>query len=430
MSGALKTAVVGAGWAGLAAAVEATSRGQQVTLFEMAPVLGGRARSVDVDGISVDNGQHICIGAYVETLRLLRLVGVEPDDVFLRTPLALVDADSHGLRLRAGPPLLAFARGVFELQGWAWRDRTALLTTAAAWALARFDCEPALTVAELACRLPPKVCSELIDPLCVAALNTPADAASARVFLRVLRDALCGGAGSSDLLLPRVGLGAMFPEPAARWLAGAGAQVHVGRRVDNIARDSGGWRVDGAHFDRVIVATSAIEASRLLKPIDIDWARSAAELAYEPIVTVYVKSDGAVLPHPMLALHAGADAPAQFAFDRGQLGGPPGLLAFVISGAAEWVELGRDACLQATLRQARAALGRFLGSPLEPVRVITEKRATFRCTPLLRRPAAHVAEGLQAAGDYVAGPYPATLEGAVRSGTAAARAAMSKGPGP
>ena len=114
-------------------------------------------------------------------------------------------------------------------------------------------------------------------------------------------------------------------------------------------------------------------------------------------------------------------APAQFVFDLGALGGPPGLLAFVISGAAPWVERGTEATLAATLAQARSTLHVSLQGPLQVVKLLTEKRATFRCTPALQRPEALIAPALQAAGDYVSGPYPATLEGAVRSGTAAAR---------
>jgi hypothetical protein len=109
-------------------------------------------------------------------------------------------------------------------------------------------------------------------------------------------------------------------------------------------------------------------------------------------------------------------------FDRGQLGGPAGLLAFVVSGAQPWVDQGSDAVLQATLLQARAALDAFLPGAVEPVKVLTERRATFRCTPRLQRPPTRVAAQLHAAGDHVAGPYPATLEGAVRSAVAAVAA--------
>jgi hydroxysqualene dehydroxylase len=120
----------------------------------------------------------------------------------------------------------------------------------------------------------------------------------------------------------------------------------------------------------------------------------------------------------MLALRSDAQAPAQFVFDRGQLGGPAGLLAFVISGAQAWVDAGMEATLQATLAQAQASLAAHLRGPLQAVKTLTEKRATFRCAPNLARPGGAIAPGLHAAGDFVVGPYPATLEGAVRSGVA------------
>ena len=97
-------AVIGAGWAGLAAAVEAVRAGHAVTLYEMAERPGGRAREVDHDGLALDNGQHILIGAYAQTLRLMREVGVDPDAVLLRTPLRLSEPDGRGLHLPPGAP--------------------------------------------------------------------------------------------------------------------------------------------------------------------------------------------------------------------------------------------------------------------------------------------------------------------------------------
>ena len=426
MTPALEVAVIGAGWAGLSAAVEASAAGARVTVFDMAPAAGGRARDVAmVDGGMLDNGQHICIGAYRETLRLLRHVGVDPEEAFRRTPPTLVDADGRGLRLRAGAPALAFVRAVLARAGWSWRERIALLRLAARWRRAGFACAPQATVALLTASLPEAVRRDFVEPLCVAALNTPSAAASGAVFLRVIRDALAGGRGAADLLLPRRSLGALFPAPARAWLERAGATFHLGRRVDRVDHDSAGWRVDGLWADRVVIATSAVEAARLARPHDAAWAARAAALRYEPIVTVYARSTGAALPEPMLALRADAARPAQFVFDRGQLGGEPGLLAFVISGAASWVERGSTATETATLAQAAEALAPHLGAPLELARTIVEKRATFACTPGLERPAEVIAPGLFAAGDYIEGPYPATLEGAVRSGVAAGRAAAA-----
>jgi hypothetical protein len=125
-----------------------------------------------------------------------------------------------------------------------------------------------------------------------------------------------------------------------------------------------------------------------------------------------------------VALAADPDRhPAQFVFDHGALGGTPGRLAFVISGAARWVERGREAIAAATLAQAKQALPRSTWpQPPRVQHLLSEKRATFRCTPGLARPSSAVRPGLWAAGDHVAGPYPATLEGAVRSGLAAAKA--------
>lgn len=418
----MKLAVVGGGWAGLAAAVRTTEAGHAVTLFEMAAHWGGRAREVAVDGRALDNGQHILIGAYQRTLALMLTVGADTDALLLRRPLELRYPDGRGLQVPPGPAWLGFARAVAGCQGWTTRERLALMAAATGWALAGFRCAPQLTVAQLCRRLPSAVQELLVDPLCVAALNTPAREASATVFLRVLRDALFGGRGAADLLLPRCSLGALLPGPAAHWLHAAGADLRLGSRVQRLEpAASGGWRVDGERFDAVVLACSAAEAARLATDAAPAWARQAAGLRYEPIVTVYLQCPGARLPTPMTALVESDTAPAQFAFDHGALGATPGLFAFVISGARRWVDGGLDATGAAVLQQAGSAFATGTW-PTPPVllRVLAEKRATFRCAPGLLRPPAQVAPRLVAAGDYVDGPYPATLEGAVRSGEVAA----------
>ena len=418
----MKLAVVGGGWAGLAAAVRTTEAGHAVTLFEMAAHWGGRAREVAVDGRALDNGQHILIGAYRRTLALMLTVGADTDALLLRRPLELRYPDGRGLQVPPGPAWLGFARAVAGCQGWTTRERLALMAAATGWALAGFRCAPELTVAQLCRRLPSAVQELLVDPLCVAALNTPAREASATVFLRVLRDALFGGRGAADLLLPRCSLGALLPGPAAHWLHAAGADLRLGSRVQRLEpAASGGWRVDGERFDAVVLACSAAEAARLATDAAPAWARQAAGLRYEPIVTVYLQCPGARLPTPMTALVESDTAPAQFAFDHGALGATPGLFAFVISGARRWVDGGLDATGAAVLQQAGSAFATGTW-PTPPVllRVLAEQRATFLCAPGLLRPPALVAPRLVAAGDYVDGPYPATLEGAVRSGEVAA----------
>jgi len=418
-----RVAVIGGGWAGLAAAVRACSLGHQVSLFEMAPQLGGRARSVTHDGLTLDNGQHILIGAYRDTLALMRQVGVNPDTVLHRQPLTLRYPDGSGLRLPPGPALPAFARGVLGWGDLPWRDRLGLLVLAARWRLQGFRCPPGMTVAELARRCPPQAYRELIEPLCVAALNTPAEQASGQVLLTVLRDALFGAPGAADLLLPRAPLDALLPAAALQWLQAHGAQVALSRRVMQIAvSGADAVAVDGESFDRVIVATPPGEAARLLATLAPEWSQDAAAFTYQPIVTAWLRAPQARWPQPMMALRANGLRPAQFGFDLGALGGPKHTFALVVSGAAAWVEAGTDATQAALLSQWEEAFPTAEHGPVEWLTSRTEKRATFACKPMLQRAPAQVHARVTVAGDHVQGPYPATLEGAVRSGLAAAEA--------
>ena len=440
----MKVAVIGAGWAGCAAAVEATRLGHSVTLFESARVAGGRARRVDssVNGklLALDNGQHILIGAYTETLRLMQTLGVDPGSSLLRLPLRLQFPNGEGLAFPRSAVFAAWpggprwpaawqaAWGIAMARGWAWGDKASLLKLALRWRAGGFVCAPGLSVAALCKGLSPRALRGLVEPLCVSALNTPAERASAQVFLRVLKDALFSQPGGADLLLPRVDLSALLPDAALAWLAARCPAPRLGVRVQALTRSATGWQLSASgsadldnteeNFDAVLLACPPPEAARLATGTMADWAAQAAGLQHEPIATVYARvvpgeSAANKLPQPMLALHCSADAPAQFVFDRGQLGGPEGLLAFVVSAS-----VGDKALLSAqVLAQGQAQLG----LQLELVQTIVEKRATFACTPGLLRPAAQIAPGLLACGDYVAGPYPATLEGAVRSGLQAAR---------
>lgn len=424
----MKIAVIGAGWAGCAAAVEATRLGHRVTLFEAARIPGGRARRVDgqwADGtaLPLDNGQHILIGAYSATLRLMADVGIDKEAALLRMPLTLQFPDGTGLAFPRLPAPLDALAGIARARGWSWRDKLSLLRAAVGWQLSGFRCTPDLSVADLCRNLTPAVMETLIAPLCVSALNTPADRASAQVYLRVLRDALFAQSGGSHLLLPRIDLSALLPDAALAWLLRHGGEVRLGERAQALAFTGAGWQVDDTAFDRVILACPPTEAARLAESCSLPckpWLAQTRALQFEAITTVYTFSPGARLARPMLALHAGAPdghAPAQFVFDRGQLGGPVGLLAFVVSASS-----GDAAALtRQVLLQGEQQLGL---TRLNTVQAIVEKRATFACRPGLQRPAAQLLPGLLACGDYVDGPYPATLEGAVRSGLQAAQIAL------
>ena len=443
-----KVAIVGGGWAGMAAAVAANRAGHKVTVFESSRSLGGRARALaanlpDGTPVVLDNGQHILIGAYSDTLALMRAVGVDIEKSLLRLPLAMQFPDGQGLSMRHLPSPIDALWAMLTLRGWSAYDKWSLLRSALLWQFRGFRCSSDTTVSELCHSLTPRAMETLIDPLCVSALNTPAERASGQVFLTVLRDSLFGDQGGSNLLLPMVDLSNLFPQTAARWLSQHGGALRLGTRIDALhfgpasdtdsspgdAPETHRWELNGEPFDAVIWATGSAVAAQTLAasapncpaPVAFAltaWADRAQALEFEAIATVYAYAPGARLPQPMLALYSHADAPAQFVFDRGQLGGPVGLLAFVVSASRD----ARDVLQDLVLAQGQTQLQAFLGGNiLCPLQTVVEKRATFACTPGLKRPVQTIAPGLLACGDYTDGPYPATLEGAVRSGVFAAR---------
>ena len=407
-----RVTIIGGGWAGLAAAVRATQQGFAVRLLEAAPQLGGRARRVVHEGLSLDNGQHILIGAYRDTLQLLQTVGVATEATLLRLPLHLKRCDGQGLALASLPAPLNLLVGVSMARGWSWSDKLCLLRVATRWQTQGFVCDARMTVAQLCQGLTPKVMQELIEPLCVSALNLPAEDASGQIFLTVLKDALWSGKGSSDMLLPKVDLGSLMPDAAHAWLTAHGAVVQTHQRIE----DLGPWLQHP-----VVLACAPWEAAKLTHSVAPAWSAQAASLTHTAIATVYVRTAKRLSwLKPVVALHSHPQAPAQFAFDKGRLSADPawkGVLALVVSASAG----ERDTITQQVMGQLRDQLDIHDASLLTTV---VEKRATFACTPALLRPPMQVCTGIWACGDYVAGPYPATLEAAVRSGFAAADALL------
>jgi predicted NAD/FAD-binding protein len=227
-------------------------------------------------------------------------------------------------------------------------------------------------------------------------------------------------------MLPRGGVSALFPDAALTWLQDRGHRVELGHRVRNLRVAAGTWFVDDEPFDAVVLACSAAEAARLSNPIAPRWAAIAAALTYEAIATIYLHRGATALPCPIVALRSTAQAPAQFALDLDYLGVAARTVAFVVSGARDWVDRGTGRLSAAVQAQAHSALpAQFAAASPPLLHTSVERRATFACTAGLARPPAEIAPGLVAAGDYIAGPYPATLEGAVRSGVLAARAACT-----
>ncbi|MDD5297157.1 MAG: hydroxysqualene dehydroxylase HpnE [Rhodocyclaceae bacterium] len=425
-----RVAVIGGGWGGCAAAVEMARRGLSVSLFEAARTLGGRARRVDSRHGTLDNGQHILSGAYTETLRLMRRVGADPEDLLLRLPLTLSFPGEMDIRAPRLPAPLHLAAALLGAKGLSWPERLAASRLMLDLKLQGFTLEKNESVAELLARQrqPERLRRLLWEPLSLAALNTPAQSASAQVFAHVLRDSLAGAREASDLLLPRTDLSALFPEPAAEFLRRHGGQVHLSRPVKGLSvLDGDGFRLSGEGwseaFSAVVLAVAPCHAAALLP----DMAQTAAcraaigGLSFEPIATCTLGYDLPVrLPCPMIGLTNG---PGQWLFDHSALVGGAPALAAVISGPGPHQDMGREQLAAAIHEQICGIAG-----PLPAPRwhqLITEKRATFSCRPNLIRPAMETGlPGLLLCGDYVASIYPATLETAVRSGIACAEKTM------
>ena len=425
-----KVAIIGAGYAGLACAVELARRNVAVTLFDRSRVLGGRARLVTAGGRRIDNGQHILLGAYSCLLGLMRTVGASPQALEQR-PLTLVMPGEFSLRAARLPAPLHLAVAFLRARGLSWHERRALFAMLRALRRQRYRLDPDRSVAILLREheQPQRVIDLLWEPLCLAALNTPLERASARVFVNVLKDSLGAHAGASELLIPRTDLTELFPVQAARYLAKRRGRIHSGITVSGIIEDERGFELEGdpafnQRYDQVVIATAPYHAGALLASTG-RCARLVDQidaLKHEPITTVYLALDPRErLPEPMIALNRG---PAQWAFDHGQLEGEPGLIACVISTAKAHPDLSHEELELAVLAQLENQLGRQFAAPTW-TRTITEKRATIACTPDLYRPGPRTpVEGLWLAGDYLDSPYPATLESAARSGVAAATAIL------
>jgi squalene-associated FAD-dependent desaturase len=421
MAQELNVAVIGGGYAGMAAAVALTDCGIPVTVFESAQQLGGRARGVTYNDTQLDNGQHLLLGCYVQTLHMIEKVGGNIEQDFLRLPLQL---DLHGefsLRAPRLPAPLHLLVALLTAQGLTLSERLNAARFMLTLRRMNFRLANDITVTELLAQYgqDADLTMKLWEPLCIAALNTPIHKASAQVLLNVLRDALNQSRDYSDMLLPRIDFTALFPQRAANYVEQHGGKVRIACGVEALHPLNDGIEVTSTagteKFSHVICAASPVVAAKLLQPIAAleETVAQINSLDHQPIYTVYLQYPAHVtLPHPMLGLH---QRYSQWLFDKGRIAGQHGLLAAVISAEGIHQELSQEELAQKVIAELRDEFG--IAEQPTWFKVIAEKRATFCCSPNLKRPSQLTPlPCLLLAGDYTAGDYPATLEGAVMSG--------------
>lgn len=425
----MNVAVLGGGYAGMAAAVTLAEQGIPVTVYEAAAHLGGRARRVEYNGATLDNGLHVLIGACRETLRLVNQVNGDGENALLRLPL---DWHMHGrfrLRVPALPAPWHLAAGLLTARGVSLVARFNAAKFIRALRARQFRLDQDTSVGHFLSThgQHDEMVRCLWRPLCVSALNTPIETASARAFLNVLRDGLDTERRNSDILIARRDLTALFPEPAARYVRARGGEILVGHTVTAISLEDGKFAVSARGARREFAhLICALPPHRLLPALSDLPQLSAttavvARLKYQPIYSVYLQYPGRIrLPAPMVGL---ADGLAHWLFDRDAICGQVGLVAAVISA-----EGSHQGLTQGELAgRIHAEIAQHFGPLPMPTwhRVIAEKRATFACITGVERPAQRTAlSGFYLAGDYIASDYPATIEGAVRSGVQGARAVL------
>lgn len=427
----INPAIIGGGYAGMAAAASLAERGIAVTLFESAGQLGGRARGVTQQHTQLDNGQHLLLGCYRDTLKLIELVGGHIESDFLRLPLQL---DLHGqfsLRAPNLPAPLHLLVALLRAHGLSWGERISAARFMLTLRKMNFRISADITASALLRQYGQNdtLIQKLWEPLCIAALNTPVAIASAQILLNVLRDALNQTRADSDMLIPKMDFTALFPARAANYVKKRGGHILTSCGVESLHPDESGVEITTKrgrmYFSHVICATPPVATARLIRPIAglSSVVTQIDALQHQPIYTLYIQYPaGVTLPHPMLGLHQRL---SQWLFDKGQIAGQHGLIASVISAEGIHQELSQAELAQKVIAELREEFG-ITENPLWH-KVIAEKRATFACTPDLSRPDQQTPlPRLLLAGDYTKGDYPATLEGAVQSGLRCAEL-LSKG---
>ena len=420
-------AIVGGGWAGLACAVELSLIGHQVTVLESAKQLGGRARRVAFGDQAVDNGQHVLIGAYRNTLALLKRLDLTVDEILHRSKLNLnlLNCDSKEFNLQS-PSLLAplnLLTALLSAKGFTLVDKWRALGFGLRLFTYSLSVDDDISVADLLHRQHQtrNNITALWEPICLASLNTPIEEASAKIFIRVLYDTFCRGSRDSDLIVPKTDLGAILPDPAADFIELHGGNVHLSQRATELV-------IEQRHItavktedktvsaDHVVLALPPHACIPLIKshPALHDVAYNLSAFTYNPIVTAYLRYKSSIRPDRSMQGLLGTTA--QWVVDR-SICGQAGLLAVVISGPGRHMQLENDELAELIQNELHKCFPHWPRA--EEVMIIREKRATFSSRvniDLLRPTNKTPIQGLWLCGDYTATGYPATIESAVISG--------------
>ncbi|HUY71023.1 MAG TPA: hydroxysqualene dehydroxylase HpnE [Gaiellaceae bacterium] len=419
----MKVAVVGGGLAGLAAAIECADAGASVTLYEARSRLGGATFSFERNGLWLDNGQHValrCCTAYLGFLRRIGSAHLLPLQRRLHVPVLREGQRPALLSRTALPPPLHLASTLLRYAPLGLRER--LAAARAARALGKLDSDdPALDEQTFGWWLAnhgqsEKAISALWNLIALPTLNLPAGEASLAAAVKVFRTGLFDSAGASDIGIPAVPFQRLHADPAAATLERAGGRLLLGTPVRALSE---------LDDDAIILAVPHEAVAALA--LDAVNGEALEALGTSPIVNLHIHYDRRVLDGP---LAAALDSPVQWLFDRTEAAGASDgqLVAVSLSHAVEEIGVPVAELSARYLPALERLLPEAGGAEVLDFAVTHEPRATFRVAPGTRRlrpgPRTKV-PGLFLAGAWTDTGWPATMEGAVRSGLAAAHAALA-----
>ena len=436
-----RVVVVGGGLAGLAAAIRTADRGAHVTLLERAPRLGGATWSFTSGGLTYDNGQHVFMRCCVEYRAFLDRIGSSGSvtlqdrmDVPVRSPGGAVSR----LRRVALPAPFHLAPALASYRHLTLGERVRVVRTALA--LRRLDLgDVALDDHTLAGWLAEhggggRDIAALWDLVCRPTVNLPAAEASLLLAAKVFRTGLLDTAAGGDIGWSKVPLRVLHADAAQRVLDELGAEVRLGVTVAAVHSDPDegpsviiGGPGDGATVaaDAVVVAVPHDAVADVMPPRSFARQEAVADLGRSPIVNVHLLYDRPVMTEAFLA---GLDSPVQFVFDRtASSGAPPGhqCVAISLSAADEYLSWKRGELVDTFTAEMARLLPGAQNARVVSAMVTREVAATFRGTPgtAAQRPGPTTQlPGVFLAGAWTDTGWPATMEGAVRSGVAAASA--------
>ena len=442
--------VIGAGIAGLRAAVELAARGARVSVLEARSVLGGRATAFHDPrtGERVDNGQHVLLGCYRETFSFLGQIGTD-DRVRVQPNLEVDFVDRRGARSRLRLPTLPapinLLAGLLDWTALDWRDRVAavrlaqpiriaqseLIARAKGVAPARIAASPGETVEEWLINngQTSRIREMLWEPLALAALNQSVRSAAAPPFAAVLAQMFGSGPRDASLGLPQCPLDELYADPSRRFIESHGGDVRIGSPARIYLQNGRAMHVEARGVRLLAGAVVAAVPWYAIPDLffgdtaPVDALRTAAaDTLASPIASVNLWLDHRVLQTPFLGLPGRM---MQWVFDKGQMfESDSSHLTLVSSGADEVMAVQNDELIALALRELREALPDARAAKVLRASVVRERRATFSIAPgQPKRPGtATEVPRLVLAGDWIETGLPATIEGAATSGRRAAEA--------